>query len=86
MKTFYTEQLRNGTCVVEFTKKNGDHRIMNCTLQSDFITQHNLTPVGGGAAVYDNQVRCVDVDIMEWRSFNIDSVTSFKFKTTDLIG
>jgi hypothetical protein len=44
---------------------------------SDVITENGLQPTGSSVAYSENQVRCIDVDIMEWRSFNVDSVVSF---------
>jgi hypothetical protein len=77
-KDEYTKILQRKFCTVVFTKKDGSNRIMNCTLMSDIIDRNGLTPVGGGGSVVpDQQVRCIDTDIMAWRSFNIDSVVSF---------
>ncbi len=61
-------------------KKNGQERVMRCTTKSDIIDQHNLTPSGGGSTVPDSQIRCIDVDIMQWRSFTTDSVISFQIE------
>ncbi len=76
-KQDYSNALHNGICTVVFRKKNGELRTMRCTLESAYIDTNGLTPVGGGASGPDTQVRCVDVDKNEWRSFNIDSVISF---------
>lgn len=76
-KQDYNNALKNGACTVVFRKKNGELRTMRCTLESAYIDTNGLTPVGGGSQGPDTQVRCVDVDKNEWRSFNIDSVISF---------
>ena len=76
-KQDYNNALYGGICTVVFRKKNGELRTMRCTLESTYIDANGLTPVGGGASGPETQVRCVDVDKNEWRSFNIDSVISF---------
>jgi hypothetical protein len=77
-KVEYNQALRNKICTVVFHKKDGSERTMHCTLQQDIIENNNLSPVGGGSVVPDTQVRCIDTDIMQWRSFNIDSVITFE--------
>lgn len=79
-KSYYNNLLHDHICVVVFTKKNGEERTMRCTLQQHIINEMNLNPVGGGSVVPDHQVRCIDVDKQAWRSFNVDSVTSFKIE------
>jgi hypothetical protein len=76
-KSEYNQALKNGICTVVFRKKDGTNRTMTCTLQQEFLEKSGLIPVGGGAVVPDTQVRCVDTEIMQWRSFNIDSVIKF---------
>ena len=77
LKSDYTKMLHNGICTVVFQKKDGSERLMKCTLQQDIIESNGLTPVGGGSVVPEQQVRCIDIEKMAWRSFNIDSVVSF---------
>jgi hypothetical protein len=76
-KEAYTNLLRRGTCEVVFRKVDGTTRTMRATLDQDYITDNGLTPTGGGSAVPDSQVRCIDVGINQWRSFNVDTVISF---------
>jgi hypothetical protein len=55
-----------------------------CTLKPDVI-QQLIKPVTEEAGekpvvkktVPDHQIRCIDVEKMQWRSFNIDAVKSF---------
>ena len=70
--------LRDKVCTVVFTKKDGTTRTMKCTLLSSYLEQHNLIPSGGGPVTPEYQIRCVDIDINQWRSFNLDSVLSFE--------
>jgi len=76
-KSDYNKMLQIKFCTVVFRKKDGTNRTMNCTLMSDVIDSNGLTPVGGGHSGSDQQVKVIDTDIMQWRSFNIDSVISF---------
>jgi hypothetical protein len=76
-KQQYTDLLRKNKCTVTFTKQDGSSRTMRATLDQDYITDNGLTPTGGGSAVPDTQVRCIDTEKNAWRSFNIGSVTSF---------
>lgn len=70
------KMLKEGVCTVKFTKKDGTERVMKATLKDEVVqplmegTSHSVR------AVNLNQVRCVDVDLNEWRSFNLDSVVS----------
>jgi hypothetical protein len=77
LKSDYVEMLRRGNCIVVFEKKDHTYRTMNCTLDINVIESNGLTPIWGGSIVPDYQVRCIDIDILQWRSFNIDSIISF---------
>ena len=70
--------LHDKICTVEFEKKDKTVRKMKCTLMTSYINQHNLQPTGGGHTYPTDQVRVVDVDKNEWRSFNYSSVLSFE--------
>lgn len=72
-----TNKLREKICQVEFTKKNGEHRIMECTLNFDEIPLEKYplgkTPIKENRSV----IRAFDVEKEEWRSFRVESVTNF---------
>lgn len=62
--------------LVEFTKVNGEHRVMPCTMDpSRFpplpVTENKMPP-----KVNDSVLRVFCTDKHEWRSFRIDSVIS----------
>ena len=57
--------LYQGVCEVEFTKVNGEHRIMKCTLHKDWILDLETIPVW-------------DTDKQEWRSFKTMRVITVK--------
>ena len=77
-KQDFVNILQTNICRVVFKKKDGSERVMNCTLIDTMIRDNGLTPFGTGGVVPENQVRCIDVDIMEWRSFLADSVLDFQ--------
>ena len=74
-KTQIVEALHQGVCEVVFTKTDGTERTMKCTLQ-------NL-PNQGKQVLSENPadrnvVPVWDTESMSWRSFNVDSVKSFR--------
>ena len=72
------EKLREGSCSVEFTKKDGSVRSMIATLNFDFIPEEKQ-PKGTGKAQPDNSpiIRAFDLVKEEFRSINTDTVTVF---------
>lgn len=77
LKTAYINMMKDHICEVTFEKKDSTIRTMKCTLRQQVINENNLTPTGGGLIGNDQQVRCVDIEKMAWRSFNVDSVLTF---------
>ena len=74
-KESMVEQLKSHIVNVTFTKANGDERVMKCSLQTDVLPPHenktstrkpNLDVIPGW-----------DLESEGWRSFRVDSVTSF---------
>lgn len=77
-KQEYNQLLQNNICTVVFTKKNGEERVMKCTLKPEIIEEVNSPKhTSRTVNVPESQVRCIDIEKKEWRSFNIDSVISF---------
>jgi hypothetical protein len=77
------EELNRGVCIVNFTKADGSDRTMNCTLNSSFLTE----AIGTGFIKEENEeqnktpnpdvIPVWDIDVNGWRSFRIDTVSSF---------
>ena len=70
--------LAAGIHTVEFTKVNGEKRIMPCTLSSNLLPP---VPIKEDTAKKERKVntdtlRVFVTDIQQWRSFRIDSVIS----------
>ena len=76
-KVDYTKKLKHGPCEVVFTKQNGEERKMVCTLEEGVVpsyekkTERTKVP-------NENVMSVWDLDKNAWRSFTLDSVTSFK--------
>lgn len=77
-KQEFTNLLRDNFCTVVFQKKSGEVRTMHCTLQQMYIEQNALAPKGAGNPSPETLVKCIDTEINEWRSFNVNSVLDFK--------
>ncbi len=85
-RNFYVQALRGGPCVVEFTKQNGETRLMNATLEPTKIDELGLTP--GGEIIQPDRdldvIKVIDTDAKGWRSFRVSKVISFKTGTPGL--
>lgn len=69
------EMLQGGQVIyVEFTKKNGDKRVMNCTTNLDLIPESEHPSEDRANYINEEVVRAYDVDAEGWRSFRVDSV------------
>jgi hypothetical protein len=60
--------------VVTFTKKDGTERVMKCTKNFDYIPEEKLPKT---TVPESDVIRVFDLEISEWRSFNIESVKDF---------
>lgn len=65
-------------CVVQFQKKDGTIRNLNCTLNSDLIPS-GQTPKNNDRSYYnhDHVFRVFDLDKNDWRSINKDAVITY---------
>lgn len=70
-------KLRQEICVVTFTKKNGDKRVMRSTLDLSLIPE-DLHPKGTGNPVPSHLVVAYDLDAEGWRSFDSSSVITLE--------
>lgn len=86
-KAEYQSALREGTCIVEFTKVDGTKRVMKCTLDQSAIPEDKMPkPVvlkEGEVAKEPKPenpgiVRVFDLEKQEWRTFKLETVISFK--------
>lgn len=70
------DMLRHNIVTVTFTKVNGDERVMQCTLQANYIPN---APSQNGELVIEtktnsNTVSAWDINANGWRSFRVASV------------
>jgi hypothetical protein len=71
-------KLKSGIATVTFTKVDGSVRNMRCTLSNDYLPSEFQ---GKGSMITEagNVIRVFDLDIREWRSFRVDSVTNVEY-------
>jgi hypothetical protein len=76
------ETLLENVCIVDFTKVNGENRLMKCTLKSDHIPETTTTPTTTGREFTPNPSVMVlavwDLEANGWRSFRVENVNSIK--------
>lgn len=70
------QKLHTGIVRVSFTKVNGEHRDMDCTLMEALIPSTDL-PKGTGKLRSDDVMSVWCTDKAAWRSFRVDSVISY---------
>jgi len=67
--------LHTSVCKVDFTKIDGEHRLMTCTLRSDILptlTESKKEPkIGSTLSVWD-------VEKSAWRSFRLNQVNAIE--------
>ena len=72
-------QLEQNVVVVDFTKLNGDKRVMTCTLREDMkppATKTDTMSQKKVRAMTDAVVSVWDVNAKGWRSFRYDRINS----------
>jgi hypothetical protein len=75
-----------GPVTVTFTKADGTQRKMNCTQASHLLPEAYRTHSGElltEVPVPGDQMRVYDLDINEWRSFRVSSVTGISVVSED---
>jgi hypothetical protein len=71
------QNLRQNVLQVSFTKVNGEHRVMRCTLRRDLLPPDYVTEETKERAFHQENKDVISAWDMEkggWRSFRIDSV------------
>ena len=72
------QMLSEGECIVEFVKKNGESRVMRCTTNTGMSMQNEGAVVMTDRVTPEllNQVRVIDMEKKQWRSFLFDHLVS----------
>ena len=68
--------LKENVVTVKFTKKDGSERIMKASLMEDHIPPGTSLYDPSKVSYPEYQIRCIDTEIGEWRSFDLDTVIS----------
>jgi dephospho-CoA kinase len=72
--------LNSNICTITFTKKNGDQRVMKCTLDEQHFPaiQKEATEVSEVRQKSTEALSVFDVEAQGWRSFRWDSIIKFE--------
>ena len=73
-RKWLTNLLNEYVIEVTFTKKDGTERVMNCTLQEDYLPE----TTGAGRATGSDALAVFDTEVEDWRSFRWDSIKAIK--------
>ncbi len=72
------DALYQGVCEVEFTKVNGEHRVMKCTLHKDWMPSKAIGEHHQTRLLDFETIPVWDTDKQEWRSFKTMRVITVK--------
>ncbi len=76
----WNELLEEHTVTVSFVKADGTTRVMMASRQKGIIAEAESRRSGSTMSTIswpEYQIRCIDVTLMEWRSFVADRVISY---------
>ena len=82
LKNWINGLLHEGTIVIEFEKKDGSRRRMQCTLNHEYIAENYTAPEKKTDRVKAPAVGVLsvfDTEINEWRSIRVDSILALEF-------
>ena len=72
------DSVHKGICKVVFTKKNGDERIMHCTLQESMLPEQvDVEELIQKKKPNPDVLAVWDVEAKGWRSFRWDTIKDF---------
>jgi len=81
-REWLTTLLREQQVIVTFNKKDGDQRIMTCTLNQDLIPENKkpkTKPEDDNKKKNENVLAVYDINADGWRSFTWANVTNVEF-------
>jgi hypothetical protein len=78
LKTSLTSHLKTNFIKVAFTKKDGTHRDMICTLRPDALPAQVDLEESIPRKTNDDVMAVFDVEKQDWRSFRLDSVINWR--------
>jgi hypothetical protein len=74
-KDWMLEHLAESEVTITFTKKDGSNRVMRCTRNVAAIPAEHAPKNEKATAIKTDAIAAYDLDISEWRSFNLSAVT-----------
>ncbi len=77
-KATMQQALRMDHCRVTFNKKDGEERIMDCTLRPRDVVPYEKKTDRPAKVVKENILPVWDLTANAWRSFDVDRVTNFE--------
>lgn len=72
----YQKSLRENVLEVSFVKKNGETRVMRCTLNAQHLPEQTQEQATRAKQFNPEVVNVFDLDKQDWRSFRIDSIVN----------
>lgn len=85
-RTQLVESLHRGICEVVFVKSDGSERNMKCTLSPQILPANDKEFLRESGSSHPTNVPVWDVESNSWKSFNIESVRSFRPSSITLNG
>ncbi len=73
--------LREGKVTVIFDKKDGERRVMTCTLDPNVVPQVEKKTKQEATKVNEDICPVFDLDKQAWRSFRYDTIYEVQFET-----
>jgi hypothetical protein len=78
-RDYLLDLLQNNLCRIVFTKvSDGSKRIMYASLSTQYLPEVAEGKEKVQKAASDAVIRVFDVEVQEWRSFRVDSLSSIK--------
>lgn len=78
-RSWLISHLKMGPVTVTFTKKDGDLRVMNCTLQPELLPPQT-TVKESTKKENTNNISVFDLNKNEWRSFVVKNIKRIEFE------
>ena len=79
-REWLNDTLKVATCVVTFTKKDGDTRVMTCTLQPEQLPKVEIKEGAVKREPNLNNMSVYDLNAEGWRSFIVRNVKNVEIK------
>ena len=85
-RTQLVESLHRGICEVVLQNHDGTESILKCTLSANLLQKYDSQLLRESGSSHPASVPVWDVQLGGWRSFNMESVRSFRPSSMTLNG